>query len=147
MDTGALYLRVSQSLSDSDKSKVLRCVAGFSLRARTLPDARSVQLAAVAALRPLFPTVSPPQMDLLAIYLVAKVAVMPLTAPSRSYPPIAITGQELWQGKLDLRNEMNEAESLRLQMSMDRLSKLMSVLSNLQKKLAETQNAITQNIK
>ena len=38
-------------------------------------------------------------------------------------------------------------ESLRLQMAMDRLSKLMSTLSNLLKKASETAQGITQNIK
>ena len=40
-----------------------------------------------------------------------------------------------------------QTTSLRLQMSMDRTSKLMSTLSNLLKKASEEANAITQNIK
>lgn len=48
---------------------------------------------------------------------------------------------------LDSMSEMGEMESLRLQMAMDRLSKLMSTLSNLLKKASETQNSIVQNIK
>ena len=42
---------------------------------------------------------------------------------------------------------MREIESLRLQMAMDRLSKLMSTLSNLLKKASEIAQGITQNIK
>ena len=42
---------------------------------------------------------------------------------------------------------MDETEALRLQMAMDRVSKLMSTLSNLMKKAADTQNAIVQNLK
>ena len=49
--------------------------------------------------------------------------------------------------KLDDLSEMGEMESLRLQMAMDRLSKLMSTLSNLLKKASDTASAITQNIK
>jgi hypothetical protein len=48
---------------------------------------------------------------------------------------------------LDSMSEMGEMESLRLQMAMDRLSKLMSTLSNLLKKVSDTQSAIVSNIK
>lgn len=49
--------------------------------------------------------------------------------------------------KLDSLSEMGEMESLRLQMAMDRMSKMMSTLSNLLKKMSDTASAITQNIK
>jgi len=48
---------------------------------------------------------------------------------------------------LDSLSEMGETESLRLQMAMDRLSKLMTTVSNLLKKIAETDGQILQNIK
>jgi len=48
---------------------------------------------------------------------------------------------------LDNMSEMGETESLRLQMAMDRLSKMMSTLSNLMKKISDTSSGITQNIK
>lgn len=48
---------------------------------------------------------------------------------------------------LNSMSEMGEMESLRLQMAMDRLSKLMSTLSNLLKKASDTQQSITQNLK
>lgn len=48
---------------------------------------------------------------------------------------------------LDSMSEMGEMESLRLQMAMDRMSKMMSTLSNLLKKISDTQSAIVQNIK
>lgn len=44
-------------------------------------------------------------------------------------------------------SEMDEMESLRLQMAMDRQSKMMSTLSNLLKKVSETADSITQNLK
>lgn len=49
--------------------------------------------------------------------------------------------------QLDTMSEMGEMESLRLQMAMDRLSKLMGTLSNLLKKASETSAGITQNLK
>jgi hypothetical protein len=48
---------------------------------------------------------------------------------------------------LDSMSEMGEMESLRLQMAMDRLSKMISTLSNLLKKIADTNQQITQNLK
>ena len=42
---------------------------------------------------------------------------------------------------------MGEMESLRLQMAMDRMSKMMATLSNLLKKSSETAQCITQNMK
>ena len=55
--------------------------------------------------------------------------------------------KETIDNKLDSMSEMGEMESLRLQMAMDRLSKMMSTLSNLLKKISDTSSAITQNIK
>jgi hypothetical protein len=49
--------------------------------------------------------------------------------------------------KLDDMNEMSEMTSLRLQMMMDRRSKSMSTLSNIMKKISETQDSIIQNMK
>jgi WXG100 family type VII secretion target len=48
---------------------------------------------------------------------------------------------------LDSQSELGETESLRLQMAMDRMSKMMSTLSNLMKKVSDTSNGIVQNIK
>jgi hypothetical protein len=55
--------------------------------------------------------------------------------------------KETVKSKLNSISEMGEMESLRLQMAMDRLSKLMSTLSNLLKKASQTAQGITQNIK
>jgi hypothetical protein len=59
----------------------------------------------------------------------------------------AKTLQETIKQQLDSKSEMGEMESMRLQMAMDRLSKLMSTLSNLLKKASETSQTITQNLK
>lgn len=49
--------------------------------------------------------------------------------------------------KKDAIGEMTEMESLQLQSAMDRISRMMSTLSNLMKKLNDTQNGILKNIK
>jgi hypothetical protein len=51
------------------------------------------------------------------------------------------------QASLDSMSELGETESLRLQMAMDRLSKLMETLSNIMKKLSDTGDSIVQNMK
>ena len=51
------------------------------------------------------------------------------------------------EGAKQSLNDLSETESLRLQMSMDRLSKLMELLSNILKKISNTANAITKNLK
>jgi hypothetical protein len=49
--------------------------------------------------------------------------------------------------RLDSMSEMGETESLRLQMMMDRMSKMMNIISNLLAKLSETNSQIVQNLK
>lgn len=48
---------------------------------------------------------------------------------------------------LDSMSEMGEMESLRLQMAMDRQSKMTSTLSNILKKISQTADQIIQNLK
>ena len=51
------------------------------------------------------------------------------------------------QRDMDAKADLSELESLRLQMAMDRISKMMASLSNLLKKLADTNSSIVQNLK
>jgi predicted nucleic acid-binding Zn-ribbon protein len=55
--------------------------------------------------------------------------------------------QAALRAELGSISDMSETESLRLQMTMDRLSKLMSTLSNVLKQSADTQKTIIQNTK
>ena len=70
-------------------------------------------------------------------------------APVPGQPSQADLGASIdqMQSDLDSMSEMGEMESLRLQMAMDRLSKMMSTLSNMLKKVSDTSDAITSNIK
>ena len=49
--------------------------------------------------------------------------------------------------QLDTMSEMGEMELLRLQMAMDRVSKYMTALSNILKKISDTDSAIVANLK
>ena len=55
--------------------------------------------------------------------------------------------QEDLQNQLYSMSELGELASLRLQMVMDRRSRFMSTLSNLMKKIGDTDQQITQNLK
>ena len=69
--------------------------------------------------------------------------------PAAGQPTKAELQNQIDQMKSDLdsMSEMGEMESLRLQMAMDRMSKMMSTLSNLLEKISDTQDAIVQNLK
>jgi hypothetical protein len=70
-------------------------------------------------------------------------------SPAAGQPSKAELDSQIDQIKndLDSMSEMGEMESLRLQMAMDRMAKMMSTLSNLLKKISDTSQSITQNIK
>lgn len=55
--------------------------------------------------------------------------------------------KEKMKNDLDSMSEMGETESLRLQAAMEMKSKMMSTLSNLLKKMHDTQQSIIQNLK
>jgi len=55
--------------------------------------------------------------------------------------------QDDLRDQLDSMSEMGEMESLRLQMAMDRRSKFMTILSNIMKKMSDTESSIVQNLK
>jgi hypothetical protein len=54
---------------------------------------------------------------------------------------------EALQRDVDAKDELSCLESLRLQMLMDRVSQMMATLSNLLKKLVDTNSSIVQNLK
>jgi hypothetical protein len=72
-----------------------------------------------------------------SVQLAATIAVAEITDEVR----------DVLRAKRDSLDEMSEMDMLRLQMAMDRVSKMMSTLSNLLKTLADTQAAIVQNLK
>jgi hypothetical protein len=68
------------------------------------------------------------------------------TSVNMSYANLLTIQAEL-QGDLDAMNEMSEMTSMRLQMALDRRSKLLQTLSNIEKKVIDMQNAIVKNLK
>jgi hypothetical protein len=66
--------------------------------------------------------------------------------PSSVPPGIRIATRTI-DKRINRISEMGEMESLRLQMAMDRMSKMMSTLSNVLRKASQTAQNITGNIK
>ena len=89
--------------------------------------------------------------DLSVAAFAAREALLNLPPPADDRPAQApaSAGQLLDSAKtrLGTLSEMGEMESPRMQMAMDRLSKLMSTISNVMHKVSETQGEITQNMK
>jgi hypothetical protein len=80
-------------------------------------------------------------------------ATASLPHPVRTTAPAKLTTANLntlagqLKSDLDSMNEMSETTSMRLQMLMDRRSKFVEALSNIMKKIDDTQSTILQNIK
>jgi hypothetical protein len=72
-----------------------------------------------------------------------------LSATMASYEQLEGEAQALHNklAQVGSLSEMGETESLRLQMTMDRLSKMMETLSNLMKKISDTGDSVIQNMK
>lgn len=66
--------------------------------------------------------------------------------PNMNYQQLADLQTQLNQN-LQSTNDMSEMASMRLQMAMDRRSKLLETLSNIEKKVSDTSSAIVQNMK
>ncbi|MEO6582480.1 MAG: hypothetical protein ABIN68_06725 [Sphingomicrobium sp.] len=83
--------------------------------------------------------------DLLASAEIVRANYVPVAGqPTRAELDASI---DQMKNDLDSMSEMGEMESLRLQRTMDRMSKMMTTLSNLLKKISDTQSSIVQNIK
>ena len=72
----------------------------------------------------------------------ARPAVQPIT----TYGDLTRLEASL-KGSIDSMDDMSEMDSMKLQMAMDRYSKLVSTLSNMMKKMSDTSDAIVANLK
>lgn len=76
-----------------------------------------------------------------------QVAVVSLVDGRITSPSQLEAALEAIRTELDSMSELGETESLRLQMAMDRRSKIMTTLSNLLKKISDTSEGIVANLK
>lgn len=75
-----------------------------------------------------------------------RVTRLKIEAAMRSYEYSEFVTQKQ-RDQLNLLTELNDADSVRLQVAMDRLSKMQAMISNLVKKMNETGDAMAQNMK
>ena len=134
MEVWQQYQKTSRVLNEGVKARVRQAVPLYLARSRALQDPRGLQQAAIDVLKGRFPGSSPAQMDALAFYLLSLVAA-------------GEAGSKQGVESKKAMSEMGEMESLRLQMAMDRHSKFMTTLSNIMKKISDTNQGIIQNIK
>ena len=126
-------------LTHGAKSHIRRVAQHFATRAMSMANTDQIELLVHQTIQHQLPAATLGEKSTAAIYLIVEGA-----AAQRKDLDNAI---DVARAKLDTLSEMGETESQRLQMAMDRLSKLMSTLSNLLKKASDTEASIVQNMK
>lgn len=117
----AQHDRIQRFLPPATKVKIAGMVPPFRDEVVKLPPTTDFQRLAEADVRKQFPRLTSAQSDVLVFSLMKQT--------------------------FDSMSEIVETESLRIQMAMDRLSKFMTTLSNLEKKVSDTDQTVVQNIK
>jgi hypothetical protein len=144
------HVRISGLLSDDAKRQALDA-APRSLSA--LLDPRGPNQAVLGALQPAFPSATPEQIGALAFYVHMRLALAFTDILMQGIEEIGLTGDDIsgviaaLQNTLDSENEISDMEAMQLQMLMDTRSKLLQAASDLEKSIADTDNALVQNIK
>jgi hypothetical protein len=137
MNSSECFTRTASLLAASTKLKVKSVAPMFARTVGFATTSIAVVLAAKNALKSTFPFASSTQVNVLAFYLIG------VTAAARG----DMLSADEFRSKLNTMTEMGECEALRLQMYMERQSKLMEALSNLLKQSSETSSQIIQNFK
>ncbi len=151
----AQHERIQRLIGPKTKQRISQIAPAFSARARQLPPTTDFHALAVAEVRSGFQGLGNlPNEDIEAI---AFLVMMQATQDAQSDLKNIMDGvkkanqqkqsQRAAQNQKDAVSEMSEEESLRLQMTMDRRSKFIETLSNVEKKMAQTQDSVVQNLK
>jgi hypothetical protein len=134
--------KVASSLTPEAMRKLDAASRAYAKSLARSTDADDPQSLAEREVRLRFAKLTPAQSNLLSFYVMSQTARRLAAAKEDQ-----ATAKEELKEKLDSMDEMSEMESLRLQMVMDRRSKFMSALSNILKKISDTQDSIVQNLK
>jgi hypothetical protein len=121
------------------EAKIKLGVASLALRKELAKSTEPADFAELARseVSKQFAGLSPAQLDLLSFYALAD-AVELETKESDGGKVATASGS---------MSQMGDAQSMRLQMSMDRRSKAITALSNMMKKISETSDSIVGNLK
>ncbi len=147
--------RLAANLSPSAKSKVQSAAADLAITATQQPamSATQLQSSARALVMRAFPTLQGQDIDAL-VFLV----MMQCTKDEESdLRQIMNETKAMTAAKQNLRNplrasaanasELSDMDSMRLQMLMDRRSKLLEAMSNMMKSVSDTQSGVIGNLK
>jgi len=128
------YRKIAAVLQPEAKTKLAIASRAFQKASAKSPESSDPYKLARAEVDRQFPGLSARQSDLLSFCLLAEFAEHASYSEGRRKRP---------EGS----DEMSEMTSLRLQMMMDRQSKFMSTLSNIMRKISQTQDTLVANLK
>jgi hypothetical protein len=151
----AQHERIQRLIGPRTKQRISQIAPAFSARVRQLPPTTDFHALAVAEVRGGFQGLG--NLSNEDIEAIAFLVMMQATQDAQSDLKNMMDGikkanqqkqsQRAARNQKDAVSELSEEESLRLQMAMDRQSKFMETLSNVEKKMAQTQNSVVQNLK
>lgn len=147
--------RIQGLMGPKTKQRISQIAPAFSARVRQLPPTSDFHALAVAEVRGGFQGLG--NLSNEDVEAIAFLVMMQATQDAHSDLKNIMDGvkkanqqkqsQRAARNQKDAVSEMSEEESLRLQMAMDRQSKFMETLSNVEKKMAQTQDSIVHNLK
>ncbi len=150
------FQAVSRSIRPDHKRAMSRALPHFLARSDLRGPPHLVRQHAAIALKQVLPQSTPAEIDALTVSFLGRVAVSLRGTAAEKPGRAALSATEVQAMKvrfqksadaLDEWSEMRELESLRVQMTMDRMTKAMSTLSNIMKAMADAQNAIVASLK
>ena len=147
--------RIQRLVGPVTKQRISQIAPAFSTRARQLPPTADFHSLAVAEVRSRFQgagTLSNGDVEALAFMVMMQATKDAQSDLKNIMDGVQQTNQQKQaqrsaQYQKNSMSELGDEQSLRLQMAMDRLSKLMEALSNLEKKMAQTDDSIAKNLK
>jgi hypothetical protein len=147
--------RIQRLIGPKTKQRISQIAPAFSARVRQLPPTADFHALAVAQVRSGFQGLG--NLSNEDVEALAFLVMMQATKDAQSELKNIMDGvkkanrqkqgQRAARNQKDAMSDMSEEESLRLQMAMDRQSKFIQTLSNVEKKMAQTQDSIVQNLK
>jgi hypothetical protein len=147
--------RLQRLVGPRTKKKISQIAPAFSVRARQLPPTADFHGLAVSEVRSGFQgagTLSNGDVEALAFMVMMQATKDAQSDLKNIMDGVQQTNQQKQaqrsaQNQKNSMSELGDEQSLRLQMEMDRLSKLMEALSNIEKKMAQTDDSIVKNLK
>jgi hypothetical protein len=147
--------RIQRLIGPKTKQRISQIAPAFSARVRHLPPTADFYRLAVAEVRGGFQGLG--NLSNEDIEALVFVVMMQATKDEQSDLKNIMDGvkkanqqkqgQRADRNQKDAMSDLSDEDSLRMQLAMDRQSKFMETLSNIEKKMAQTQDSVVQNLK